>query len=109
MRALARLPAWLDPVRWPSAPAALAAPRPTPRRAASTLSGVADPAAAAARDYKFLGAALARRRELGVMYELDKPDDRSQLDMAKAVARHVGLTMPEIDLPPPTKPPPTAE
>jgi hypothetical protein len=73
------------------------------RRAASQLSGEADASAAAVeRDYTFLRAALARRRELGVMYELDKPDDRSQLDMAKAVAKHVGLTMPEIDLPPPS-------
>jgi hypothetical protein len=101
MRAIARRS--LAP--WPPARPALVA-HALRWRAASQLSGEADAAAAAVeRDYTFLRAALARRRELGVMYELDKPDDRSQLDMAKAVARRVGLTMPEIDLPPPSAKP----
>jgi hypothetical protein len=51
--------------------------------------------AAVERDYTFLTAAVARRRELGKRYEMDKDDERSNMDRAKAVAKRVGLAIPE--------------
>lgn len=51
-------------------------------------------AAAVDRDYAFLSAALAKRRELAKLYDMDKVDERSGIDLAKAVAARVGLAMP---------------
>lgn len=60
-------------------------------------------AAAIERDYAFLSAALTKRRELAKLYDMDKIDERSAMDLAKAVAARVGLAMPVKPDDPPSK------
>ena len=51
-------------------------------------------AAAVARDYTFLRRAMAERTRLGSLYEMNRVDQRTELDKARDVAARVGLKLP---------------
>ncbi|KAG8460758.1 hypothetical protein KFE25_010813 [Diacronema lutheri] len=55
-----------------------------------------DRTASVDRDFKFLTAALRRRRELADRYDMDKADGRTALEKAEAVAARVGLKLPAV-------------